>query len=277
VREEARLDNEVGGGRIVPKIRGVKPEFWTDDDICELSAFARLLFIGMWNFACDNGHLQDKPKQIKRRVLPSDDVNCTELIAEIEAAGLIERSDGWITVTHLTEHQKPDIRYFTTCDKEGCEDPPEKVSQREARRAHGGRTTGARRAHTVRTAGAHVDGDGDGDGDNSCASDDTQDRFEEFWNTYGKKVDRKKAEQKYKLALKKPGVTADLLISSARSYVEFQQREGKHPQFTKDPTTWLNGECWNNELTAPRVLRAAPEQSGPDGYYDIFNPPRRRA
>lgn len=83
---------------------------------------------------------------------------------------------------------------------------------------------------------------------NSCASDDAPERFEEFWDTYDKKRDRKKSEQKYKLALKKRGVTADLLISSARSYIAFQKRNGQHPQFTKDPATWLNNESWNNEL-----------------------------
>lgn len=81
-----------------------------------------------------------------------------------------------------------------------------------------------------------------------CASGDAPERFEEFWDTYDKKRDRKTAERKYRLALKKRGVTADLLISSARSYIAFQKRNGQHPQFTKDPATWLNNESWNNEL-----------------------------
>lgn len=87
---------------------------------------------------------------------------------------------------------------------------------------------------------------------NSCASGDAPERFEEFWDTYDKKRDRKTAERKYKLALKKRGVTADLLISSARSYIAFQKRNGQHPQFTKDPATWLNNESWTNELTSHR-------------------------
>lgn len=105
------------------KIRGVKPEFWTDENVVELSIPARLLFIGLWNHACDNGHLQDKSKQIKMRVLPTDDVNCAELLREIESQGLIERADGWITVPNLTSHQKPHKRWFVLCDKPGCEFP----------------------------------------------------------------------------------------------------------------------------------------------------------
>lgn len=156
----------------MPKIRGFKPDLWTDEDFVELSPFARLLWMGMWNYACDNGHLADKSKQIKMRVLPTDEVNCAELLREIEARGLIERADGWITVPNLARHQKVDRRYFTTCEKKGCDDPPETVSQRAARRAPIVHTPGAQGAHDVRTASALGDGDvkgSDGDGDSTAA------------------------------------------------------------------------------------------------------------
>ena len=105
------------------KIRGLKPDLWTDEDFVEVSAFARLLWLGIWNFACDNGHLADKSKQIKMRVLPTDDVNCADLLRELEQQGLIERADGWLTVPNLTRHQKVDKRWFTTCEMPGCEKP----------------------------------------------------------------------------------------------------------------------------------------------------------
>jgi hypothetical protein len=156
----------------VAKIRGFKPDLWTDEAFIELSPFARLLWLGMWNYACDNGHLADKSKQIKMRVLPTDDVNCADLLRELADQKLIERADGWITIPNLTRHQKPDRRYFTTCEKEGCDAPPETLSQRESRRAHYERTAGARRATDERTPSAHVDGDGEvkgSDGDRARA------------------------------------------------------------------------------------------------------------
>lgn len=60
--------------------------------------------------------------------------------------------------------------------------------------------------------------------------------------------------QKWRLALKKKGVTPDLLISSARTYVAGLQAEGKHPQFAKDPARWLNGEHWNDEVDSSAGL-----------------------
>jgi hypothetical protein len=80
------------------------------------------------------------------------------------------------------------------------------------------------------------------------------DRFDQFWDTYANKVGRKKAETAYAAALKKPHITADLLIEAAATYIAWQIAEGKHPQFTKHPATWLNGEHWTDELRG----RAAP-------------------
>jgi hypothetical protein len=234
------------------KIRGFKPGLWTDDDFVELSPWARLLWMGMWTFACDNGHLPDKSKQIKMQVLPADEVNCAELLRELADRGRITREDGWITIPNLTYHQKPDRRYFATCSKEGCEEPPQTDSQRKSRRVHAVHSPGARRLHAT---------EGDGEGEvmvkvmvNNPLSDKSDqsaspNRFDEFWNTYDHKVSRKKAETAYRAALKKPGVTDDLLISAAAQYVGWVKRDGKHPQFTKHPTTWLNGECWRDERT----------------------------
>lgn len=86
----------------------------------------------------------------------------------------------------------------------------------------------------------------------SDKSDDTEppNRFDEFWNAYDHKVGRKRAETAYAAALKKPGVTPDLLIAAAASYVAWVKSEGKHPQFTKHPTTWLHGEHWTDERAA---------------------------
>lgn len=144
----------------MPKIRGVKPDYWTDEDIVELSIPARLLFIGLWSYACDNGHLQDKPKQIKMRVLPGDDVNAAELLRELADAHRIERSDGWIVIPKFTRHQKPDKRYFQTCEKPGCE-RPKGDSQPETRGGHTETTTSPRRALDGGSMGPHVDGDGE--------------------------------------------------------------------------------------------------------------------
>ena len=71
------------------RIRTIKPEFWTDDKLTECSLSARLLFIGTWNFADDEGNLDRSAKQIKARVFPVDDIDCEPLLRELIAQGLL--------------------------------------------------------------------------------------------------------------------------------------------------------------------------------------------
>ena len=42
------------------RIRSIKPEFWTSDDIADLTIEDRLLFIGLWSYVDDNGVGIDK-------------------------------------------------------------------------------------------------------------------------------------------------------------------------------------------------------------------------
>ncbi len=71
------------------RIRTVKPEFWVDDKVVELDPWARLLFIGMWNFADDQGYIDFSPKRIKMQVFPGDTVDVVPLIDELLKQGLI--------------------------------------------------------------------------------------------------------------------------------------------------------------------------------------------
>lgn len=74
------------------RIRTIKPEFWTNERVMECSANARLLFIGMWNFADDLGRLALAPKTIKAQVFPSDDISLDTvrgMIQELSDNGLL--------------------------------------------------------------------------------------------------------------------------------------------------------------------------------------------
>ena len=74
------------------RIRTIKPEFWTNERVMECSANARLLFIGMWNFADDLGRLAFAPKTIKAQIFPSDDIGfdvIRGMIQELSTNGLL--------------------------------------------------------------------------------------------------------------------------------------------------------------------------------------------
>lgn len=91
------------------RIRTIKPEFWSDGTLMECSLNARLLFIGTWNFADDNGNLDRSAKQIKARIFPGDNIDCEPLIQELLQHGrLIEYSVNGSKYLHIhkfKEHQ----------------------------------------------------------------------------------------------------------------------------------------------------------------------------
>ena len=74
------------------RIRTVKPEFWTSEQILECSTNARLLFIGMWNFCDDGGVHVASLKRLKAEVFPADDFTIEDvrrLIDELVANDLV--------------------------------------------------------------------------------------------------------------------------------------------------------------------------------------------
>ena len=79
---------------------------------------------------------------------------------------------------------------------------------------------------------------------------DYPDDFEEFWRTYPRHEDKKKAFSVWQKALK-GGATADEIIAGAARYAKY--RAGEPKQYTKHPATWLNGDCWENEYSTAGI------------------------
>lgn len=92
------------------RIRTVKPELWTDEKVVECSIPARLLFIGMFNFADDNGNLVNSPKRIKMQIFPADVIDCEPLIKELITHGVLMEYSvndvSYLNVKGFNKHQK---------------------------------------------------------------------------------------------------------------------------------------------------------------------------
>ena len=147
-------------GRLM-KMRGIRPDFWVDEGVVSVGPFARLLFIGLWQMACDNGHIKDRPRKIKLSILPEDQVRIDDLLAELVEAHLIEREGGWIMVPNLSKHQRIDRRYFLTCDRDGCTKPDPFTDETDTSTAPA--TTGTRRGHALPRDEGEGEGEGEGE------------------------------------------------------------------------------------------------------------------
>lgn len=106
----ARLDDRLGGLLTVARIRTIKPEFWTDERVVELDFADRLLFIGLWNFADDQGFLAYRPKRIKMQVFPGDDYDVVAGLRRLWESSVLTLYRGpegvLLHVTNWSRHQK---------------------------------------------------------------------------------------------------------------------------------------------------------------------------
>lgn len=96
------------------RIRTIKPEFWSSEQVMECSPITRLLFIGLWNFCDDAGNHVDSERTIKAEIFPGDDISSSEvrrMLDELSSNGLIAfytyENKGFLHVTGW-QHQKID-------------------------------------------------------------------------------------------------------------------------------------------------------------------------
>lgn len=71
------------------RIRSIHPGIFTDDAFMSASPMARILLIGLWCEAWDDGVFEWKPVTLKARIFPADNVDFAALMAEIEGLGFI--------------------------------------------------------------------------------------------------------------------------------------------------------------------------------------------
>jgi hypothetical protein len=95
--------------------RNIKPSIMENEDLADLPALARLLFIYLWMLADREGRLEDRPKRIAGRALPYDrEADVDVLLDQLAVAGFIARyvvgDQAVIQVINFTKHQSPHVR-----------------------------------------------------------------------------------------------------------------------------------------------------------------------
>ena len=143
----------------MPRIRSVKPDFWSDEKLAKVSRESRLIFIALWNFCDDYGVTQGDPSYLRSQVFPYDHDVSVETFAswllELEKYEFIVRmlhhGNQYYFLPNFLKHQKidhPSNKRFP--------DPSE--MQRKSSR-------GLARAARVCTQKSPLDREGEGDRD----------------------------------------------------------------------------------------------------------------
>jgi hypothetical protein len=101
------------------RIRSVKPELWSDQELATLlSRDARLLYIALWNQADEHSRCHGDPRWVKGHCFPYDDdldaAAVDGLLTELAVAGkvvrYVARSVPYLFLPNLDKHQRLDTK-----------------------------------------------------------------------------------------------------------------------------------------------------------------------
>jgi hypothetical protein len=93
------------------RIRTIKPDFFTSEDIVSLSPSARLLYIALWCEADREGRMAWRPATFKLRYFPGDKGSIDALCGELTGRGLVVKyGEGLAYIPTFLEHQHPNPR-----------------------------------------------------------------------------------------------------------------------------------------------------------------------
>lgn len=149
------------------KIRSIKPSFWEDEKIGSLPVEARLLFIGTWSLADDNGVLRGSPAYLRSQIYPYDEAvtaaDVRRWISALVEGGMLVpftyKGENYLVVRHFRNHQKIDARFATELVPSAEVDAvlasfPERcvTPAAEPQSGHGGDTPRTQRDHGETTA-----------------------------------------------------------------------------------------------------------------------------
>jgi hypothetical protein len=231
------------------RIRSIHPEFWRSEDVAAMDWSTRLVFIGLWSYADDNGVGRDSERLIVADVFPLEE-DTRETLATVSRALATLSSGGQITrytvagkpFLHLTNWEK-----WQRIDKPGKPRYPPPTSDdaipretvatpsRESRDTlvPGEGEKGRRGEELLVTAAADAT-----DGDRE---------FDDFWAIYPRKVKKADALKAFKRARK----TTDLevILDAVKLYAK--SVDGKEQSYVAHASSWLNGQRWEDEDVIP--------------------------
>lgn len=93
------------------RARNIKPAFFKNEVLAEMSAETRLLFIGLWTLSDREGRLEDRPKRIRAELFPLEMIDVEPMLSRLCDDGFLVRyevdSTKYIQIENFVKHQDP--------------------------------------------------------------------------------------------------------------------------------------------------------------------------
>lgn len=93
------------------RARNIKPSFFQNEDLAELTPITRLAFIGMWTIADFKGCIEFRPKRLKVQLMPYDECDFEVIANDLDKSGLIAiysvEGQRYLKIINFEKHQNP--------------------------------------------------------------------------------------------------------------------------------------------------------------------------
>jgi hypothetical protein len=222
----------------MPRIRTLKPEFFTSEDIVNLSPLARLFFQACWCESDREGRMTWKPGTMKLRYFPADKCDIEKVASEVVQAGLVViYSVEGKTYAHIPTFKRH--QYVNPKESQSVIPAPteENVTRSDASVTRAD-ASNLDLTGVIFPTSIHI---------TKGASENLETEFCEWWAAYPRRDGKADAEKAYAKARKRAD-HATLMAGAKR--VAANPPENK--KFIPMPATWLNGSRWLDEGTAPQ-------------------------
>lgn len=94
--------------------RNIKPGFFKNELLPDISFQGRLLFIGLWTIADKSGRLEYRPRKIKGELFPYEECPVETIINDLERLDFIQvyevNNNKYIQIVNFNKHQNPHVR-----------------------------------------------------------------------------------------------------------------------------------------------------------------------
>ena len=224
--------------------RMIDPGFYSDDKIIELDPVQRLLFIGMWNFADDEGVLKYSSKQLKARIFPADDIDhgtINEWLVNLNQVGLIlfnaDRSlikiKGWKTYQKINRPQPSKYTFIEVISDQSVNDPgtitPNRIEKKiiEDNIKENNIIPQKKKPEPKK------------------APDQKLLAFDRFYDLYPRKVSKQATIKAFNRLTKKD---IDLAMDALPKHISYWTTKGTEIDYIPHPSTWLNQRKFEDVL-----------------------------
>lgn len=230
------------------RARNIKPGFFCNEELVELSPVCRLFFIGLWCFADREGRFEARPTKIKMAIFPAESHDIQAMLNDLTRTGFLHfyevNGSKFYEINNFARHQKPHIR-----EQESNIPPRNEQSTALAVPEHNLGTVepalnedcGMR----IVDCGKMKDGSPALPGPQAAPAG-LPTGFAEFWEAYPKKKSKGVALKAWIRLAPNAELRAVMMaaIQKQKGWPEWVKEGG---EFIPHPATWINAMGWTDE------------------------------